>query len=71
MERLKPMDAQFIDAEDQDKHASFAIASIAVFEGPAPLYEEFRPRSKPACRRSRSTAGSCAPCHSALGRRSG
>ena len=42
MERLKPMDAQFIDAEDQDKHASFAIASIAVFEGPAPLYEEFR-----------------------------
>jgi WS/DGAT/MGAT family acyltransferase len=42
MERLKPMDAQFIDAEDQDKHASFAIASIAVFEGPAPSYEEFR-----------------------------
>jgi WS/DGAT/MGAT family acyltransferase len=42
MERLKPMDAQFIDAEDQDKHVSFAIASIAVFEGPAPSYEEFR-----------------------------
>ncbi len=42
MERLKPMDAQFIDAEDQDKHASFAIASIAVFEGPPPPYEEFR-----------------------------
>src|SRR5258708_19314030 len=42
MERLKPMDAQFIDAENQDKHASFAIGSIAVFEGPAPAYEEFR-----------------------------
>jgi WS/DGAT/MGAT family acyltransferase len=42
MERLKPMDAQFIDAEDQDKHASFAIASIAVLEGPPPPYEEFR-----------------------------
>jgi WS/DGAT/MGAT family acyltransferase len=41
MERLKPMDAQFIDAEDQDTHASFAIASIAIFEGPPPSYEEF------------------------------
>jgi diacylglycerol O-acyltransferase len=41
MERLKPMDAQFVDAEDEDRHASFAIASIAVFEGPAPSYKEF------------------------------
>lgn len=41
MERLKPLDAQFVDAEDQDKHASFAIASIAIFEGPAPSREEF------------------------------
>jgi len=41
MERLKPMDAQFVDAENQDRHASFAIASIAVFEGPAPTYDEF------------------------------
>ena len=41
MERLKPMDAQFIDAEDQDADASFAIASIAIFEGPPPSYGEF------------------------------
>ncbi|HXZ63206.1 MAG TPA: wax ester/triacylglycerol synthase family O-acyltransferase [Streptosporangiaceae bacterium] len=41
MERLKPMDAQFVDAEDEDRHASFAIASIAVFEGPAPSHTEF------------------------------
>lgn len=41
MERLSPMDAQFIEAEDEDTHASFAIASIAIFEGPAPSYEEF------------------------------
>jgi WS/DGAT/MGAT family acyltransferase len=41
MERLKPMDAQFIDAEDEDRQASFAIASIATFEGPAPTYDEF------------------------------
>jgi WS/DGAT/MGAT family acyltransferase len=41
MDRLKPMDAQFIDAEDQDQHASFAIAAIAIFESPAPSYEEF------------------------------
>jgi WS/DGAT/MGAT family acyltransferase len=41
MERLKPLDAQFVDAEDEDSQASFAIASIAVFEGPAPSYSEF------------------------------
>ena len=41
MQRLNPMDAQFVDAEDQDRHASFAIASTAVFDGPAPSYGEF------------------------------
>jgi WS/DGAT/MGAT family acyltransferase len=41
MERLKPMDAQFVDAEDEDRQASFAIASTAIFEGPAPGYDEF------------------------------
>jgi len=41
MERLNPLDAQFIDAEDEDRQTSFAIASIAVFEGPAPSYDEF------------------------------
>jgi WS/DGAT/MGAT family acyltransferase len=41
MEQLKALDAAFVDAEDQDQNASFAIASIAVFEGPAPSYEEF------------------------------
>ncbi len=41
MELLNSLDASFIDAEDQDRNTSFAIASIAVFEGPAPSYEEF------------------------------
>ncbi len=41
MERLNPLDAQFVDAEDQDRNASFAIASVATFEGPEPTYEEF------------------------------
>ena len=41
MEPLNPLDAQFIDAEDEDRQTSFAIASIAVFEGPAPTYDEF------------------------------
>jgi diacylglycerol O-acyltransferase len=41
MKQLNPLDAQFVDAEDQDGHASFAIASIAVFDGPAPVYGEF------------------------------
>jgi hypothetical protein len=34
MDRLSPLDALFVDAEDQDPHTSMAIASIAVFEGP-------------------------------------
>jgi WS/DGAT/MGAT family acyltransferase len=41
MDQLNPLDAQFVDAEDQDAQASFAIASIAIFEGPAPSYDEF------------------------------
>ena len=41
MEQLKPLDAAFVDAEDADSDASFAIGSIAVFEGPPPTYDEF------------------------------
>ncbi len=41
MKLLNSLDASFIDAEDQDRNASFAIASIAVLDGPAPSYEEF------------------------------
>ncbi len=41
MDRLNPLDASFIDAEDEDQHTSMAIALIAVFEGPAPSYDDF------------------------------
>jgi len=41
MDKLGPLDAMFIDAEDQDPRTSMAIASIAVFEGPPPSHEEF------------------------------
>ena len=40
MDRLQPLDALFVEAEDEDKNTSMAIASIAVFEGPAPSHEE-------------------------------
>jgi WS/DGAT/MGAT family acyltransferase len=40
MERLNPLDAVFVDAEDEDPHTSMAIASIAVFEGPCPSHAE-------------------------------
>ena len=40
MDRLNPLDAVFIDAEDEDRHTSMAIASIAVFEGPSPSRDE-------------------------------
>lgn len=41
MERLTPLAAAFLDAEDVDPRASLAIGSLAVFEGPAPSYDEF------------------------------
>lgn len=41
MERLSPLDAAFLDLEDSDPHASLAIASVAVMDGPAPSQEEF------------------------------
>jgi len=40
MDRLNPLDALFVDAEDEDRHTSMAIASIAVLEGPSPSYGE-------------------------------
>jgi hypothetical protein len=41
VEYLSPLDASFLDAEDEDRHASLAIASIAVIDGPAPSQAEF------------------------------
>jgi len=40
VEYLSPLDASFLDAEDGDRHASLAIASIAVADGPAPAQAE-------------------------------
>ncbi len=40
MDSLEPLDAMFVEAEDEDKNTSMAIASIAVFEGPAPSHKE-------------------------------
>jgi WS/DGAT/MGAT family acyltransferase len=41
MERLRPLDAYFLDLEDEDPHASLAIASVAVVDGPPPSHAEF------------------------------
>jgi WS/DGAT/MGAT family acyltransferase len=41
MERLTPLATAFLDAEDVDPRASLAIGSLAIFEGPAPPFEEF------------------------------
>lgn len=40
MDRLSPLDSAFVEAEEQDRHTSMAIGSIAVFEGPVPTYHE-------------------------------
>ncbi|RZU53385.1 diacylglycerol O-acyltransferase [Krasilnikovia cinnamomea] len=41
MDYLSPLDASFLDAEDEDPHACLAIASIAVLDGPAPSQADF------------------------------
>lgn len=41
MERLTPLAAAFLEAEDVDPAASLAIGSLAIFEGPAPAYDDF------------------------------
>lgn len=41
MDQLSPLDAAFLEVEDADPHASLAIASVAVVEGPAPSPDEF------------------------------
>jgi diacylglycerol O-acyltransferase len=41
MERLSPMDVSFIHIEDADRTAHMHVASIAIFEGPAPAQDEF------------------------------
>ena len=41
MDRLTPLAASFLQAEDVDPTASLAIGSIAVFDGPTPDFEEF------------------------------
>ncbi len=41
MDRLTPLAAAFLEAEDVDSRASLAIGSLAVFEGPAPAFDDF------------------------------
>ena len=40
MDRMSPLDAAFLQAEDEEPEISMAIASIAVFRGPAPTLDE-------------------------------
>jgi len=40
VERLTPLADAFLEAEDADENASLAIGSLAVFEGPAPTFDE-------------------------------
>ncbi len=41
MQHLTPLATAFLDAEDEDGQASLAIGSLAIFQGPAPPFEEF------------------------------
>jgi diacylglycerol O-acyltransferase len=41
MDRMSPLSAAFLQAEDEEPGVSLAISSIAVFEGPAPAPGEF------------------------------
>ncbi len=42
VDRMSPLDAAFLQGEDEEPGVSLAIASIAVFEGPPPTADEFR-----------------------------
>ena len=42
VDRLTPLAASFLEAEDVDAAASLAIGSLAVFEGPAPDFDDVR-----------------------------
>ena len=39
-DRMTPLDAAFLDLEDEDAHVSMAISSVAILDGPAPSQEE-------------------------------
>ena len=41
MDRMSPLDAAFLEGEDEEPGVSLAIASIAVFAGPPPAAGEF------------------------------
>ena len=40
MDRMSPLDAVFLQAEDEEPEISMAIASIAIFDGPTPTLDE-------------------------------
>jgi len=40
LDRMRPLDAGFLDIEDEDSHAAMPIAAVAVLEGPVPTQEE-------------------------------
>jgi hypothetical protein len=60
MEVLSPLDAAFLRLEDRT--SSLHIASLAVFDGPPPSYDELFVASRRSCRWSRATASGCARC---------
>jgi WS/DGAT/MGAT family acyltransferase len=41
VDRLSPLDASFLQAEDEEEGVSMAVSSIAVFDGPPPSPDEF------------------------------
>jgi diacylglycerol O-acyltransferase len=38
---MSPLDAAFLNIEDEDGHVSMAISSVAILDGPPPSHEEF------------------------------
>ncbi len=41
MERMSPLDAAFVELEDEDPHSGLHVASVGIFEGPPPPHGEF------------------------------
>ena len=68
-DRLSPLDASFLHLEDDVSHMH--IASVAIFEGPPPLFTDVLAMVEPSWPWSPATARWCAPCPSTWAGRSG
>ena len=68
-DRLTGLDASFLHLEDASSHMH--VASVMIFEGPPPPYDDWSTRSSAACSSCRATASGSRSFRSARAARGG